>query len=191
MRITLLLPATVLLLTACAPAPLSIESQNENPLTASRYGDELADTMAKFIINNDPILEDASMRTLIEDEIEKGKDISERAQKRQNKGLIGGIISMKASVLGYVLLIDKTLFLSSDFATSPGPSLHIYLSTVIDPRDADFPDDTAMDLGPLQAAYGQQQYKVSTGDPEKLRSFVLYDTRLKMIYGFAQISRTY
>lgn len=191
MRTTSLLPIVLLLLTGCVSAPTSIEQQNQNPLTASRFGDELADTMANFIINNDPITQDASVRSLIESEIAKGKEIAEKARIIQSKGLMGAIIQMKADVTGYVLYHENVLFLSSDFMTSPGPSLHLYLTTVVDPRDTLFPDTTAVDLGTLKAAYGPAQYRVpAQEDPSTLRTFVLYDTKLKLIYGFAQISKS-
>ncbi len=179
-----------LAITACSPAGTSINEQNYNPLTASRYGDELADTMANFIIQNDPIVEDAAVRKVIETEIARGKDIAASARKKQNKGLLGGIIQIKADVTGYALYLENVLYLSSDFTTSPGASLHLYLTTVVDPRDVAFPDDTALDLGEIQAAFGPQQYSVPTSEhQEKLRTLVLYDTQLKAIYGFAQLSK--
>ncbi len=186
-----LVPALLCSLAACTPVQTSINEQNQNPLTASRYGDELADTMANFIISDDPIVKDPATLKLIESEIARGKDIGTSAREIVGDGLLGGIISIKADVMGYALLADNVLYLSSDFISDPGASLHVYLTTVVDPRDVSFPDETAIDLGSLQATYGPQQYDVPVqDDPNAIRSFVLYDTKLKIIYGFAQISKS-
>ncbi len=193
MRLTIIaIPVLLLTLTACSPSRTSMTEQNDNPLTASRYGEELADTMANFIITDDPIIDDPTMRTIIEREIERGKDIAAEARKRQNEGFMGPIITIKTEAFGYVLYVDDTLYLSSDFAMKPGPAPHVYITTVVDPRDGAFPDATAIDLGPLQAAYGPQKYVVpKQKEAGKLRTFVLYDTELHLINGFAQLSRTY
>ncbi len=188
---TLFFLILLVVLSACSPAQTSISQQNQNPLTASRYGDELADTMANLIIQNDPIIKDAALRKIIESEIARGKNIAEQAREVQTEGLMGSVIALKTDVTGLVLYLTDTLYLSSDFQTSPGPSLRIFLTTIVDPRDVSFPDNTAIDLGPLQAAYGPQQYRVpEQADPGKLRTFVLYDTSLKLIYAFAQISKS-
>lgn len=193
MRPTLFaIPVLLLILTACSGSTTSISQQNKNPLVASRFGDELADTMANLIITHDPIIDDPAMRTVIEREIERGKDIAADAREIQNDGWMGAIITVKTETFGYALYVDTTLYLSSDFATKPGPAPHVYLTTVVDPRDVAFPDDTAIDLGPLQTVYGAQQYKVpKQKEPSKLRTFVLYDETLHSISGFAQLSRTY
>jgi len=190
MRTTLFIIPALLTLAACSPAQTSISEQNKNPLTASRYGDELADTMANFVITEDPIAKDPEIRKIIDSEIERGKEIADEARQIQNKGWMGVIIQIKADVIGHVLYHGDTLYLSSNFETSPGAELHLYLTTVVDPRDAAFPDPTAVDLGIVQAAYGPQQYAVPPQEDEgKLRTFVLYDTRLQQIYGFAQLSK--
>lgn len=190
MRTTLFIIPALLALAACSPVQTSISEQNKNPLTASRYGDELADTMANFIITEDPITKDPDVLKTINSEIERGKDIANEARTIQNAGWMGPILQLKADVIGYVLYSSDTLYLSSDFETSPGPSLHLYLTTVVDPRDGTFPDPTAIDLGSLQAAYGPQQYAVPRQQDEgKLRTFVLFDSRLKQIYGFAQLAK--
>jgi hypothetical protein len=148
--------------------------------------------MANLIITNDPMIQDASMRKVVEAEIGRGKDIAESARFIQGQGIFGTIIPIKGDTTGIALYVDDTLYLSSDFSSDPGPSIHVYLTTIVDPRDAVFPDASTVDLGELQAVYGAQQYAVpqqkNTAD---LRTFVLYDTKLKMLYGFAQISKTY
>lgn len=187
-----LVVTSALLLAACgSPGSTSISEQNQNPLVASRYGDELADGMATIIIQEDPILKEEGVREKIEEEIIRGKDIAADARELQSAGLMGGILPLGADSLGYVLYLDNTLYLSTDFSTTPGPSVHLYLTNAIDPRDVDFPDETAVDLGEIQAAYGAQQYAVPEQDEgaEPLRTFVIYDTVLKRIYGFSQLSK--
>lgn len=179
-----------LVLSACGGLQTSIDRENMNPLAASRYGDELADTMANLIINNDPILQDVDMKSIVDAQIRLGKEIGQSARDKQSQGMQGAIIPVKADASGYVLYVDDTLYLSSDFQTKPGASLHAYMTTAVDPRDVTFPDATAIDLGVIQSAYGAQQYDVPPQkNPTLYRTFVLYDVRLKMIYGFAQLSK--
>jgi hypothetical protein len=168
----------------------SIEQENSNPLTASRYGDELADTMANLIIMNDPLVKEPGMQERIQKEITHGKEIAIAARDKAAEGMQAAIISMKEAVSGYALYVDDTLYFSSDFTTKPGPALHVYLTTVVDPRDVTFPDPTALDLGSLQTTYGQQRYAVpSQKKPELLRTVVLWDTTLNRLYGFGQLSK--
>jgi hypothetical protein len=187
-----LVAVSAVLLAACnAPHMTSIDQELQNPLTASRYGDELADGMANIIIQDDPILKEDGVREKIENEIRRGKEISADAQDKQSEGVMGGILPMGADSTGYALYVDGTLFLSSDFSTTPGPSLHVYLTNAIDPRDVEFPDESALDLGEIQSAFGAQQYEVpeQKEGAEPLRTFVLFDKTLKRIYGFAQLSK--
>jgi hypothetical protein len=83
------------------------------------------------------------------------------------------------------------LYLSSDFVSKPGTNLHVYLTTVVDPRDGSFPDPTAIDLGAIQTVYGAQQFAVPKQEkPELLRTFVLWDKGFNRLYGFAQLTKT-
>ncbi len=179
------------LLSACTSVPsrTSIEQQLENPLTASRYGDELADAMANLFIQKDPVVDQPGMKALIEQGIAEGKQIAAVARKQQKEGTMGIFHEVKRSIFGYALFFEDTLYLSSDFFVSPGVDLHVYFSEAVDPRDAAFPDVTAVDLGRLQMVFGPQQYQVTSKDPSKLRTVVVWDTKLKQIYGFAQLSR--
>lgn len=186
----IILCSSIFLLTACGPTTTSIDQQNANPLVASRYGDELADTMANLVIQNDPIIKEPGMQQIIEKEIARGKSIAMNARETQAQGMKGQIIALKESVIGSVLLFSDTLYFSSDFEAKPGPDLHVYLTTIVDPRDETFPDATALDLGTIQSSYGAQQYNISSSiDPVKMRTLVLFDTKLRRIYGFAQLSK--
>ncbi len=180
-----------LLLSACSPtAGTSISQENQNPLTASRYGDELADSMANIVIQDDPIAKDPAMRSVIDAQITLGKKIADNARTKQEQGMKGSLVQVKNEVSGYILYVDDTLFLSSDFVAVPSADLRVMLTTVVDPRDVVFPDKTAMDLGTIQSFYGAQQYAVPHQDkPELYRTLVLFDRKLKRIEGFAQLSK--
>jgi len=167
----------------------SIDAENQNPLTASRYGDELADTLTNLIILKDPIAEEERMKENIQADIKKAKRLSDEARERMANGSMGTFISIQEETYGFAAFTEEKLYLASDFFTDPGPSLHVYLTTVVDPRDVQFPDETAIDLGVIQSTYGAQTYSVpGEGDAKLLRTAVLYDTTLKRIFGFAQLS---
>lgn len=187
---TTLLLASCVLLTACGQRGTSISIENENPLTASRYGDELADTLANLIITKDPVIQQQGMEKEITKEITKAKSIATDAREKIAQGMMGSILPVGQDAGGYALYVDDKLYLSSDFLADPGPDLHIYLTQAVDPREIEFPDETAIDLGVVQSVYGAQEYKVpSQKNPETLRTLVLWDNKLNKLYGFSQLSR--
>ncbi len=190
MRPAITLLAFTFLLTACGSVSrTSIEEQNRNPFTASRYGDELADTMANLIIVDDPILKEEGMRERIQEVIEEGKAIADEAREEMSGMMEGVFISLGQETAGRVLHDGEVLFLSSDFETDPGPSLHLYLTTAVDPRDLEFPDPTAIDLGETQSVYGAQTYDLpAIEDPRLYRTAVLWDSDLKRLWAFAQLA---
>jgi hypothetical protein len=191
-RTLLFITLTVFVLAGCGTdmKKTTIDEQNKNPLTASRYGDELADAMANLVIQNDPLAKDPNTRAIIDRQIERGKQIGQDARSLMAQGMYGPIIAIKEPVTGNVVYLNDVLYLSPDFYTKPGTALRVYLTTMVDPRDVKFPDNTALDLGPLQAAYGQQQYPVpSQKNPALYRTFVLWDTVLNRLYGFSQLSK--
>lgn len=187
----LIILSVLVILAACSSAQrTSIDQQNRNPLVASRYGDELADTMADIVINDEPILKQAGTRAIINAEIARGKEIGNIARRKQSQGMKGALIRIREEMEGYVLYLDDTLYLSSDFITKPGPELHAYLTTGVDPRDVPFPEQSSIDLGPVQTVFGAQQYDVPHQDkPELYRTFVLWEKKLGRLYGFAQLSK--
>lgn len=187
---TSILLASCIFLAACSQHSTSINIENKNPLTASRYGDELADTLANLIITRDPVIEQMGMEKEITKEISKAKMIAANAREKIAEGMLGAIISAGQDAQGYVLLVDDTLYLSSEFVSDPGPDLHIYLTEIVDPRTEVFPDQTAKDLGVIQSTYGAQIYRVpSQKNSDQLRTLVLWDNKLKKLYGFSQLSR--
>ncbi len=190
-RYNVFIVASLALLSACSSnVQTSIEEQNRNPLTASRYGDELADSMANMVIQEDSISKDPAMRKIIDAQIERGKSIGDDARMKHQEGMRGGFVEIKAAVMGYVLYVDDTVYFSPDFLTPPGADLRVIHTTVVDPRDVAFPDPTSIDLGSLQSVYGAQQYSVPHQDkPELYRTVVIFDRKLKRIYGFVQLSK--
>ncbi|MBI1934776.1 hypothetical protein HYS30_03875, partial [Candidatus Peregrinibacteria bacterium] len=92
-------------------------------------------------------------------------------------------------VRGMALLSGNTLYLSPDFEGTPGISLHLFLTTVVDPRDVKFPDADVVDLGPLKSAYGAQAFPATLPlNPILYRTAVLWDTALERLIAFAQLS---
>lgn len=177
-------------LVACNSGTTSIAEQNRNPLTASRYGDELADSLANLIINDSPVIKEPGMQDLVTKEIARAKEIAADARILQREGMMGVLIPVDGQTTGYALYLDDILYFSSDFEIKPRLSIHVYLTTTVDPRDAAFPDPTAIDLGMLQTTYGAQKYAVPRQDEsELLRTLVLWDETLKQIVGFAQLAR--
>ncbi len=178
-------------LAGCGGARLTtIERENDNPLVAARYGDELADGEANLIIQNDPILKEPGMQDKISKEIERGKKIAQDARDLMSRGMQGGIIPLNDNVGGNALYLNDILYFSSDFYCRPSASIHVYLTTVVDPRDVTFPDPTAIDLGPLQYNFGAQQYAVPyQSKPELLRSLAIYDTSIKRLFALSQLSK--
>jgi hypothetical protein len=168
----------------------NISEENKNPLTASRYGDELADRLANLIISNASGATKEPMKSWILSEIDKAKMMGENARIEQRAGMMGPLLSVDESVNGFALLRNGILYLSSDFTVSPGPSLHLYLSQTIDPREGTFPDETAIDLGEIQTIYGAQTYRPTLQGEDKLyRTIALFDTTLNRLYGFGQLSQ--
>lgn len=161
----------------------------DNPLVASRYGDEFADAMANLIIQEDPIVQEDGMTEFIQAEIRRGKKIAGDARDRMRGAMMGALLPIKTDVSGYVLHTKGTLYISPDFFVIPGPDLHVYLTEVTDPRDAAFPDVTAVDLGSLLSAYGAQHYALPKHEnPKRLRTLVIFDEKLKFIVAMAQLS---
>lgn len=182
----ILITSISLLFAGCA----GNQTQLKNPLTAARYGEELADTMANLVIANDPIAKTPEMQTRIHQIITEGKQITMDARTKTDRGMKGGLIPIKENTTGYALYLDDILYFSSEFETKPGPDLHVFLTTAVDPRDVTFPDKTAVDLGILQSPYGAQQYSVPPEkNPALLRTVVLYDLTVKRLYAFGQLSK--
>jgi hypothetical protein len=196
MKKTIIASMAILALTACQNANTSNEPELsyllENPLFAERYSESMVDTMVELEIYEDPIIKDEAKMKIIDKTKESWLKVAQKARVDQRKGSKGSFTPITEFTAGEVLYSGNSLFLAPDFASAPGPSLHFYLSTVVDPRDVEFPDESAIDLGLMRSNLGTGRYEViAIEEPIKYRSLVLFDTELERLYGFAQISPLY
>jgi hypothetical protein len=180
-----------LLLAACAPKPQQETSLFENPLYAEWYYKDLIENMMNLEIQNDPIVKDASMKSMIQKVRQDALSKAQEATAARQAGQLGLLIPDTQEVRGQVLLAGGKLFFSPDTDIMPGPDLRVYLTPMIDPREGSgsvkvFPDASAVDLGPLQNPYGPSTYALPENLPD-IRSVVLWDAKLKRIYAFAQL----
>lgn len=194
-HLTLLLPA-LLLLSACSSTGQSLSENLKNPLFAEYYYQDLATTLADVEINatlpgNAALLKDPARKALLEQQKTQATQNASTAQKVRDRASTGDFVSANESEQGTVMLVDGTLFTNPAFNSPAGPSLHIFLTTVIDPTDkpSAFPDSSALDLGLVNQPYGTSSYTLPSGAAKThYRTVVLYDTMLRSIYGFAQLS---
>ncbi|HRH93242.1 MAG TPA: hypothetical protein PKV72_01775 [Candidatus Peribacteria bacterium] len=188
-RTSLLALSGALLLSACGSAGGTAAAGN-NPLLQIQHDEQLADSLANLIITKDPLADDASTRTMLEGEIAKTKESLAATQRAQAAGMSGPMRSEKEEVGGWALYMNNTLYTSSDFSSPPGLDLHLYVTAVVDPRDVVFPDITSIDLGRIEYPYGAMALPVHAKPDavKNLRSVVLWDAKLKRLYGFAQLS---
>ena len=188
---TLLFVIPLLFLSACsshASGSMTLDENLKNPLFAHRYYLDLVDEMVNLQLNNDPILKDAGKKAAVDDARIAGTKIAQDTAAMIQKNIHGTIQSEKDRAAGSVLLTNSALYFSTDFISSPGPSLHVYLSTAVDPRQVHFPDATAVDLGRVQNPYGAQTFMLpKTDKPVTYRSIALWDNALATFYGFAQL----
>ena len=189
MKKTLLLSIT-LLLSACSDPETALHIDLlENPLYAERFSETMVNTMVELEIYNDPLIEDETKRRIAEETKEKWLAVAKTARKKQREGSNGNFLTMNEYAAGEVLYVENKVHFSTLFETEPGPELHVFLTTVVDPRDVAFPDETALDLGIVVTPFGAQSYGVpEVEDPKLYRTVVLWDTKLERLYGFAQIS---
>jgi len=195
MRNLLLCGITLLPLAACFGPPgdqsATLQQQIENPLFLERYAEEMVENMVQITIEENPILDDTRKAAIVEQTRTYWLDEAKQARRAQQEGKSGSFLPMEEYARGEVLLAaDGHLYISPTFEATPSPSLHILISTVLDPRDANFPDDSSIDLGPIQTNYGAQTYNLPE-DMENLllfRTVILWDTELERLQSFAQIS---
>ncbi len=187
----------LLLIAACASAPsgpigMPLQERLHNPLVAERYWGELTEHMADLVRFQDPITQDAVKMAVIDEARLRALDRVAEARALKNEGISGMFLQPTAyeTAMGEALLRGNTLSFGVSFLTNPNPSVHVYLTVVIDPRDAAFPDSTSLDLGLLQTAFGAQEYAIPEGkNSPSFRTVVLYDTTLDRLIGFAQLSK--
>ncbi|HVW66898.1 MAG TPA: DM13 domain-containing protein [Candidatus Peribacteraceae bacterium] len=190
MKYSPILPAVSLLfLAACSGAGggTSLDQKLQNPLYAQKYYEDLVSHMVSLQIHNDPILKKSDIKSVVDKARLNGVTLAQNAAKQKDKGPHGIFVSDNDEVAGSVLLLGTTLYIGPDFYLAPGPSTHFYLTTVTDPRTVQFPDNTAVDLGPVQDAYGAQTLHVPSSK-DTAHTLVLFDTQMKKIFGFAQLA---
>jgi len=157
----------------------------QNPLFTERYAEAMVDRVTELEIQKDPLLEDEQMQQLVNTTREKWLNVGREARRLQQDGRQGRFHPVKEYTTGEALYLADTLYLDTVFETEPGPQLHFYLSTVVDPRDVKFPDETAIDLGPLSSPYGAQRYTVPpVEDASLIRVAVLFDKRFTALLNY-------
>jgi len=187
-RLLLLLP--VLLLGACSRGEISTETKAllENPLYAEWYYNDIVDDLTTLAIRNDPMLKDAARKAAADAARKEAAEKSREVVQQRQKGRLGQFRGPEQIVEGKALLLGDTLFFGPDFLSIPGPELHVYLSEMLDPREAAFPDASVLDLGLLKSPYESQNYTiVEPKDLTNYRTVVLWDTKLRRLYAFAQL----
>lgn len=174
-----------------------LKERLKNPLYAEYYYDDMTEIMTTLVLREDSALDAPGIRDVLDRTRNDSLTRANAANALQLEGTMGTFISEREFVLGDALLLDDVLYLGPTFDSAPGPSLRVYLTTVVDPRDAAFPDPTAVDLGRVKDQYGAQSFVVppqkvagtgGTAAP-RLRTVVLWDPELQLIYGFVQLSR--
>lgn len=168
----------------------SLQENLKNPLFAKSYYTDLTGQMVSFTLQKDEILKDARKKGAVERARVNGVQSVEEAQQQIDKGMRASIVSDRDMAIGTVLLVDNVLHFGPDFVSSPGPSLHVYLSDTVDPRLVRFPDSSAVDLGLLQNPYGAQSFVLPEGAAPagQRKSVALWDDSIGTLYGFAQLS---
>jgi hypothetical protein len=183
-----------LLLAGCISEPpnphsTSLEERLKNPLFAEHYFEELVQGMVKIELNKDSLLEDDNKKKILNDARRNGLKRSRDAEQAQLPGALGTFITDQVHTEGTALYLDNMIYISPKFSTTPGVTLHFFLTKVVDPREKEFPDDTAIDLGSVVTAYGAQRYPVKeVENPREYRTLVLFDTSLERVHAFAQLS---
>lgn len=173
------------------PITLPLQERLRNPLVAERYWSDMAEHMANFVRMNDPLSKDPVKAAIIDGERQRALERVAQARALKKEGVSGVFLNPTPGedTMGEALLRGSTLSFGPSFSVDPNPSVHVLLTTVVDPRNVEFPDKTSIDLGLLQTAYGSQEYAVPAAktNPD-FRTAVLYDTQLSRLVGFAQLT---
>jgi len=182
-------------LTACTKVvPENAISHGElmqNPLFAERFSEELIDAMVQIQLWEDPILQDEQKAALIEEARIGWFEITKEARAAKREGMLGTWQPIATDVRGMMLLTAQgNLYFDSQFTVTPGLELALYLTAAVDPRDTEFPDETAINLGKLQTPYGAQSYMLpeEAQDASLYRTAVLWDEALQRMHGIAQFN---
>ena len=187
MRRIAFLFAGTLLLAACTAGPsASLQDRLQNPLFAEYYYDDLVDQMVTLQLHNDPAVVEDAGKDLADATRRDALQQSRDAQGLQQQGRMGEFVEAEAYAKGEVLLTDDALYFHPTFLATPGVDIRVMLTESIDPRDVEFPDPSAQDLGGLKSPYGDQWYALSAPQ-DSMRTVVLWDAGLKRLMSFAQL----
>ncbi len=186
-RLALFLAPLVLVACSGNTATISLEDTLRNPLFAQLYYTDLSEQMVTLDVASDPLLQDTGKKAIVDRTREQAVERVQDAIALRQSGKYGEFISERSLVLGTALMVNGSVFFSPDFISTPGPSLHVYLSGTVDPRQGDFPQSGDIDLGLLSNPYGAQEYVIPEKKTlENIRSLVIWDSALGMPYGFVQ-----
>ncbi len=169
----------------------SLQEELNNPLYAEYYYDDLTEQMVRLALDEDPLLQDPNVRSIVDHTRTRSLEHANVAMKQREKGIEGIFLSDRELVLGEALLLEDVLYFSPTFDCAPGPKLNVYLTEKVDPREGSFPDETAVFVGPVKTQYGAQSFKIPTRTHTgtgTLRTVVLWDDELELLYGFAQLT---
>ncbi len=183
---------SALLLFGCKNANTSVNTDAlfDNPLFVERYAEEMVQGLVELKIQGDPILEDKGIAKIVDKERLSWMANAKEARSQQREGRSGHFITINKYITGEALYLENMLYFGTLFEVTPSPALHVHLTTVVDPRDVEFPDETSIDLGKLQSAYGAQAYQVpEVENPLLYRTVVLWDKALGQMHGFTQLSK--
>jgi hypothetical protein len=186
----LLALSPALLLTACGGAKSAdLQTLLENPLYAEQFYDAQVENMVNLILSSGALLKDPATKKAIDDTRVEGLSHAKEATTLQARGKLGVIVSDTEEAAGEALLLDGVLYTGPEFQMLPGGDVRVYVSTVLDPRDGVFPDDTATEIDRVHTPFGASSYNVQlSGDElDAVRTVVFYDRELKRIVGFAQL----
>lgn len=182
-----------LLLAACTGGSGSavLQEQLKNPLFAEQYWSDMTQLMVSILTGDKTVQTDAAKRKLVDKQRLEALANAQEQTKRRRGGVLGHFVPVLTETQGLALLLDDTVSFGPDFATTPGPGLRVYVTAAVDPRDVPFPDPTSSDLGPLASPYGAQMYAAPSQASSKpaYRTVVLWDTELKEVFAFAQLSK--
>lgn len=181
--------ALTLALVGCSGGSYADTDLLKNPLYAEYYYDDLVETMVSIELNDPKAAKDDRKKKILDDVRRDGLKKAQEANDAQDGGTKGNFIQANEFTQGEALYVNGVLYFSPDFIVAPGPELHVYLSKVADPRDAEaFPTIEDIDLGLLRSPYGPQEYATPELDHAAYRTVVIYDALLKHPYAFAQLS---
>lgn len=181
------LPA--LFLSACSGRGVAFPSPDtiaQNPLYL--YADE--SLRVQYIANlqlKEPTMS-GSLKTAKLQSLRAAQD----AQAIIQEGWLGSFVrGQDDEVTGSVLLLDGWLHIGPSFLMTPGLDVHVYVSQMIDPLEGAFPDETAIEVGPLVTAFGMQSLPLpaSVSLDGTYRTVVLYDEAVQRVSAFAQLEK--